>query len=140
MYLGTICFYLYDDLFTVGSRSAPQALKAIDKIRRGFIWRGRKDVRGDHCLVAWPKVTRPCFLGGLGISHFQFLGWALRMRWLWLQKNEPEKAWAFLPIKAAPQVKAFFAAAVVTVVGNGKNTLFWTDRWMAGQSLVLRVL
>ena len=85
--------------------------------------------------MAWPKVTRPCFLGGFGISHFQFLGWALRMRWLWLQKNEPEKAWAFLPIKAAPQVKAFFAAAVVTVVGNGKNTLLWTDRWMGGQSL-----
>jgi len=85
----------------------PQALKAIDKIRRGFIWKGRKDVRGGHCLIAWPKVTRPCFLGGLGISHFQFLGWALRMRWLWLQKTEPEKAWAFLPFKAQPQVKAF---------------------------------
>ena len=90
---------------------------------------------GCHCLIAWPKVTRPCFLGGLGISHFQFLGWALRMRWLWLQKTELEKAWAFLPVKAQPQVKAFFAAAVVTVVGNGKNTLFWTNRWMAGQSL-----
>jgi len=113
----------------------PQALKAIDKIRRGFIWRGRKDVRGGHCLIAWPKVTRPCFLGGLGISHFQFLGWALRMRWLWLQKTELEKAWAFLPVKAQPQVKAFFAAAVVTVVGNGTNTLFWTDRWLDGQSL-----
>ena len=95
---------------------------------------------GCHCLIAWPKVTRPCFLGGLGISHFQFLGWALRMRWLWLQKTEPGKAWAFLSVKGQPQVKAFFAAAVATVAGNGKNTLFWTDRWMAGQSLVLRVL
>jgi hypothetical protein len=24
--------------------------------------------------------------------------------------------------------------AIVTEVGNGKNTLFWTDRWLLGQS------
>jgi len=65
----------------------PQALKARDKISRGFIWTGRKDVRGGHCLIAWHKVTRPCFLGGLGISHFQFLGWALRMRWALVTKD-----------------------------------------------------
>lgn len=33
------------------------ALKAIDKIRTGFLWRGRKEVTGGHCAVAWPKVT-----------------------------------------------------------------------------------
>jgi len=26
-----------------------KALEAIDKIRRGFLWKGRKDVRGGHC-------------------------------------------------------------------------------------------
>ena len=69
----------------------PWALKAIDKIRRGFLWKGRKDVNGGHCLLAWPKVARPQELGGLGISSLQQLGWALRMRWLWLQKTEPDK-------------------------------------------------
>ena len=37
----------------------PWAIKAIDKIRRGFLWRGRKDVQGGHSLVAWEKVCRP---------------------------------------------------------------------------------
>jgi len=75
------------------------ALKAIDKIRRGFLWKGRRDVRGGHCLLAWPKVTRSLNLGGLGISNLQNLGWALKLRWLWLQKTEPDKAWVFSPSK-----------------------------------------
>ena len=97
----------------------PGVLKAIDKIRRSFLWKGRKDARGGHCLLAWPKVTRPVYLGGLGISDLQNLGWVLKLKWLWLQKIEPEKAWAFFPIQAQSQVQALFALAVETVVGNG---------------------
>ena len=110
-------------------------LQAIDKIRRGFLWKGRKDARGGHCLIAWPKVTRPPELGGLGISDLQNLGWALRLRWMWLQKTEPEKPWAFFPIQASPQVRAFFAVAITSEVGNGKNTCFWTDRCLDGKSI-----
>jgi hypothetical protein len=35
------------------------ALDAFDKIRRGFLWRGRKDAKGGHCLIAWGRVCRP---------------------------------------------------------------------------------
>jgi hypothetical protein len=38
--------------------------KEIDKIRRSYLWRGRKEAKGGHCLVAWPKVTRPKERGG----------------------------------------------------------------------------
>jgi hypothetical protein len=49
-------------------------LKAVDKIRRGFNWRGHKDVKGGHCQVAWGKVCRPMEMGGLGISSLKELG------------------------------------------------------------------
>ena len=57
------------------------------------------------------------------------------MRWLWLQKTEPQKPWASFQIQVHPSVKALFSMAVTSEVGNGKNTLFWTDRWLHGQRL-----
>lgn len=84
------------------------------------------------CLA---KGYKTAVFGGLGISNLQNLGSALKLRWLWQQKTEPDKVWTFLPIQAQPQVLSFFAMAVETVVGNGKNTRFWTDRWLLSQSL-----
>jgi hypothetical protein len=55
-------------------------IKAIDKIRISFMWRGRKEAMEGHCLVAWNKVTRPKDFGGLGISNLQKMSWALRLR------------------------------------------------------------
>jgi hypothetical protein len=113
----------------------PWAIRAVDKIRRGFLWRGRKDAKGGHCIVAWPKVCLPKELGGLGISDLKSLSWALRMRWVWLQKTEPHRPWANLPIQVPKQVRAFFAVAIYSEVGDGTKTLFWTDRWLHGHCI-----
>jgi hypothetical protein len=102
----------------------PWCLKAVDKIRRNFLWRGRKETNGGHCLIAWPKVSRPKELGGLGILDLQKFGWALRVRWLWLSKTEPNKPWAAFPVTIHGNAKALFAFAITTTVGNGAHTKF----------------
>ncbi|GJN36964.1 hypothetical protein PR202_gb25872 [Eleusine coracana subsp. coracana] len=124
-------------IYTIMSIDLPQwALKEVDKNRRGYLWRGRKEVKGGHCLVAWGKVTRPKELGGLGISDLQNLGIALRARWLWLQKTNLNRPWNMLQIQVPEQVKAFFSVAMASEVGDGMTTLFWEDRWLHGQRIV----
>ena len=113
----------------------PWAIKAIDKIRRAFIWRGRKEANGGHCLIAWPKVCRSKELGGLGIADLKSLGYALRARWPWLKKSKPNKPWAFLPLQVSKEVDCLISMAVYTEVGDGANTLFWKDRWLAGKNI-----
>jgi hypothetical protein len=49
----------------------------ISKIQRGYLWRGRKEAKGGHCLVVWTTVTRPKEMGGLGIADLITLGRAL---------------------------------------------------------------
>lgn len=57
-------------------------LRAVDKIRRGFLWTGRNNANGGNCLVAWDKIMRPIDLGGLGIHNLEIMSWALQLRWL----------------------------------------------------------
>lgn len=52
----------------------PWAVKAMEKLQKGFLWRGRKEAKGSHCLLAWRKVTRPKELGGLGIHNIVLVG------------------------------------------------------------------
>jgi hypothetical protein len=87
-----------------------------------------------HYHVAWNKVCSPLELGGLGISNLRELSWALRMRWLWLAKTEPEHPWASLTIQVPSKVK-FFSVAMQTVVGDEASTLFWTDRCLFGHRI-----
>jgi hypothetical protein len=110
-------------------------VKAIDKIRRGFLWKGRRQANGGHCLVAWGKVTRPKDLGGLGITDLRLLSVALRARWPWLQKTDHSKPWSVLPVEACGTVQALINIAVVSDLGDGNDILFWKDRWLNGRCI-----
>jgi hypothetical protein len=93
-------------------------------------------VNGSACLVAWDKVQRPLDLGGLGILNLEYLSWALQIRWLWLQKIGDARVWKGLQILVHANAFALFSVAINTVIGNGTNTLFYTDKWFMGISLV----
>jgi hypothetical protein len=113
----------------------PWARKELDSICRKFFWAGSdQSVRG-KCMVAWNTCRRPTRLGGLGISDLQLAGYALQTRWLWLQRADHARAWSELPIKTAKEVRAFFKASTYTQLGDGRNTLFWEDRWIDGHDV-----
>jgi len=109
-------------------------IKAVDKIRRGFLWQGKEKANGGCCLVAWEKVMRPLDLGGLGIPNLEVMAWALQVRWQWLKKTKADRPWSDLELPTHPNSIALSSIAVTTEIGNGQNTLFWTDRWLHGCS------
>jgi len=114
---------------------SPWVIQCIDKRRRAFLWAGSDSVSGGKCSLAWPKVCRPPELGGLGLLDLQTFGYALRMRWLWFKKTDSSRPWAQLPDQTEPLVAAMFHASIQVQVGNGRSTLFWSDRWLQGKCI-----
>jgi hypothetical protein len=107
-----------------------KTIVAIEKIIRGFLWKGRKEVKGGHCSVAWDRVCTPKEWGGLGIPNIRMMNLALRTRWLWLQRTEDSKPWKELNIQVPKMARQLFEGATYSVLGDGANTFFWTDNWL----------
>jgi hypothetical protein len=107
-----------------------ETLLAIEKILRGFLWKGRKDAHGGHCLVAWDRVCMPKELGGLGILNLRRMNIVLRARWLWLSRMEASRPWKEFDIRVPALVIEVFEAATSSVLGDGASTFFWIDRWL----------
>lgn len=82
--------------------------------------------------MALEKVMRPLDLGGLGIIN---QAWALQARWQWYKKTRVDRPWNDLELPSHPNTLALFAIAVDTEIGDGNNTLFWTDKWLHGSSV-----
>jgi len=40
-------------------------IKAVGKIRRAFLWKGRKEANGGHCIVAWERVKTLIFFSDM---------------------------------------------------------------------------
>lgn len=110
------------------------AIREIDAICRKFLWVGKEESIRGRCLVAWKTACRPTELGGLGIADLRLARFALQTRWLWLQKTDSDRAWSSLPLNVDTEVQAFFRASSFTELGDGNDTLFWDDRWIAGRA------
>jgi hypothetical protein len=68
---------------------------------------------------AWDKVCKPIEYGGLGIMNLKILGYALRIRWLWLQKLR-DGCWTDFQLSPEPEVKSMFDASIrITVACRG---------------------
>ena len=72
--------------------------KAIDKNRRGFLWKGQELANGGNCLVPCERVQCPLEFGGLGIHNLELVGYALHTRRVWAQKTDPLQPWAKLSV------------------------------------------
>ncbi|XBI17070.1 hypothetical protein VPH35_059197 [Triticum aestivum] len=104
-------------------------------LQRGFLWAGRAAANGGHCHVNWSRVCRPIELGGLGVRDLKRDGLALRLRWLWFSRTDPERAWQGLDLQFSPTERALFWASTFTILGNGLSALLWEDRWIGGRSV-----
>jgi hypothetical protein len=114
----------------------PKLIKdAIIKCQRTFFWANGRDDGGGSCAVAWKNVCRPTDLGGLGVLDIKRMSWALRARWPWLGRTDNTRPWANFPIKINKNITSLLHAATVVKLGNGSKALFWTDRWIQGQSI-----
>lgn len=63
------------------------------------------------------------------------MGFALRLRWEWLRRAQPDNIWARLPSKTEKIVAAMFEASVNVVLGDGASARFWLDSWLPGGPL-----
>lgn len=106
-----------------------KAIADIDKHRRAFIWTGTSSVAGGKCKVAWPIVCSPKECAGLGVTDLTILGYALRLRWEWKRRTQPDAVWEGLPSRPERRVEQMFRASVTVAVGDGASALFWTDSW-----------
>jgi hypothetical protein len=126
--LTTVPIYLM-----IGMDLPKWVIKAIDKWRRGFLWKGQEQQNGVN--VASEKVLRLLQYGGHIVHNLESLGWALHIRSFGHKKTDASRSWAGLPIQAPQNDIAHFNDAVETLVDNGESTNFWSNRWLQGRTI-----
>ncbi|KAJ1286483.1 hypothetical protein BS78_03G355400 [Paspalum vaginatum] len=110
------------------------ARNQIDKVRRSYLWKGKDNANGGHCLDNWPTVSRPKDLGGLGVLDLEKFGRALKLRWLWQEWTYDSKPWGGLQVPRNTYDRLLFQASTYVTVGNGAKAKFWRDAWLDGEA------
>lgn len=70
----------------------------INSWMHSFFWAGKEKANGGQCLVAWNTICRPTTFGGHGVKNLKLQALALRVRWEWLRRTNPDKPWQSLTL------------------------------------------
>jgi hypothetical protein len=111
-------------------------LEEMAKGFRGFYWAAKARANGGQCIVAWDQVCKPRAYGGLGLKDLRLQGLALRVRWEWLSRTDPNRPWQSLPMATDKKAQEIFDQMVQITVGDGSRVLFWRDKWIQGRAAV----
>jgi hypothetical protein len=82
--------------------------------------------------VAWPLLSKPKALGGLGVLNLDKFGRALRLGWLWKDWMGEDHPWKGLDMPYVTVNRLLFSASNIVTVGDGKIAKFWHDSWLDG--------
>jgi len=82
--------------------------------------------------TAWPTVTQPKDLGGLGVPDLEKFGRALRLRWLWQEWVDESKPWAGSQLPCNEADRLLFDLSTMVTIGDGAKTRFWHNNWLEG--------
>jgi hypothetical protein len=141
--------------YAMGAVELPPALlRAIDALRRAFLWNFSGRASGGNCLVAWDQVCRPKDQGGLGIRclatqnscllvkllHRLFSAasspWA---RWAWASLGGPLTSRARLTSgphwRTLVDLLPLYRSISAVSIGDGERTCFWTEDWLGSGAL-----
>ncbi len=144
--------------FSSAFRILDWLFKAVDRIRRGFFWKGKVPTSSFHCLVNWEQVCRPKCVGGLGIRSFRVTNSALLMKSFWNYYSAKELPWVRIlhhndykrrspcargapPTRCSPLWKGVlsttgpFHTSVIFTLGDGAIVPFWHARWTGDKLL-----
>ena len=67
-------------------------VKAIDSLRRNFLWRGNKNEKS-YNLVKWMVVQQCKRYGGLGVRNLKVHNNSLLTKWLWRYNLDDQALW-----------------------------------------------
>ncbi|KAK3119980.1 hypothetical protein QOZ80_9AG0678970 [Eleusine coracana subsp. coracana] len=117
-------------IYSLMAIDLPQwALKEVDKHRRGYLWRGRKEAKGGHCLVAWGQSNSTKGVGRLENLRPAKLGDSTAGKMALATKNGPQSPLEHVANSSARTSQSFLLRCY------GIRSWRWNEYFVLGRSV-----